>query len=158
MTSSRFFTSSEIAALCDAHPSTVEKWMKQGKMKTFQLPGGHRRATEEDVRAFLKEYNYPVPDPSPERQPVVLFAGHDSAALRTLTGQLGKGSHYAVRTVPSIYDALIVAGSEPPAVIVMDLDVTDLDANKLEPRKNDLRFAGVRRERLMSGNGYYVHC
>lgn len=45
-----------VAEKCHVTPDTIRRWVKAGHLKpTFVTPGGHRKFTEEDVEAFLRE-------------------------------------------------------------------------------------------------------
>jgi excisionase family DNA binding protein len=55
-------SSSNIARYCQVSRSTVLKWIKDGKLQAFKLPGGHYRVDREDFREFLKRYNIPIKD------------------------------------------------------------------------------------------------
>jgi len=51
---------SVIASYCLVSRSTVLRWIKDGKLSSLRLPGGHYRVTVEDFRDFLKRYNMPI--------------------------------------------------------------------------------------------------
>jgi excisionase family DNA binding protein len=58
---SRDFVSMEsIAGYCMVSPSTVRRWMKDGKLHAIQLPSGHYRVSVANFRDFLKQNNIPI--------------------------------------------------------------------------------------------------
>ena len=57
----RIFTSHEVASLVQVSPSSVLKWIEQGKLRAFRTPGGHRRVAREELLDFLRAHQLPVP-------------------------------------------------------------------------------------------------
>lgn len=57
----RLLTSHEAGWYIQVNPSSINKWVKEGKLKAFRTPGGHRRITVGDFIAFLEAYEMPVP-------------------------------------------------------------------------------------------------
>ena len=55
-------TSQDIATYCQVSKSTVLQWIKNGKLKAFNLPSGHYRIEKPDFREFLETWNMPVKD------------------------------------------------------------------------------------------------
>ena len=51
-------TSSNIIACCQVSKRTALQWIKDEKLKAFQLPGGHFRIDKEDFK-FDVELDYP---------------------------------------------------------------------------------------------------
>jgi excisionase family DNA binding protein len=48
------------AEYCQVSKSTVLKWIKDGKLQAFKLPGGHYRIDREDFRDFLERWDMPI--------------------------------------------------------------------------------------------------
>jgi excisionase family DNA binding protein len=44
----------EVAAKFNVNPRTVNRWVKQGRLKAFRTPGGHLRFGPEVIEAALK--------------------------------------------------------------------------------------------------------
>ena len=57
----RLLTSHEVASLVQVSPSSVLKWIEQGKLRAFRTPGGHRRVASDELVDFLRAYRLPVP-------------------------------------------------------------------------------------------------
>lgn len=56
-------TTYQIAELLQVHPGSVCKWTRDGKLRTFFTPGGHRRIRAADLAAFCTEHNMAIPAP-----------------------------------------------------------------------------------------------
>ncbi len=54
MTTKKWLTLREAAALLGVHPATLRAWADAGAIPSFRTPGGHRRFALEDVEAFLQ--------------------------------------------------------------------------------------------------------
>jgi excisionase family DNA binding protein len=50
-----YFTTNDIARMCNVTRQTAINWIKSRKLKANFTPGGHRRVLEEDLIAFFKE-------------------------------------------------------------------------------------------------------
>ena len=51
----RLYTLKEACLLLGLHPRTIQKWDKQGKIRTVRTPGGRRRIPESEIRRLQGE-------------------------------------------------------------------------------------------------------
>jgi excisionase family DNA binding protein len=51
--SSEVLTRNEVAALFKVHPQTVSRWVKEGVLPSWELPGGTKRFNRADMVAFM---------------------------------------------------------------------------------------------------------
>jgi excisionase family DNA binding protein len=51
----RWLTLKDASAFLGVHYTTVRNWADKGEIRVFRTPGGHRRFSVEDLRAFLEE-------------------------------------------------------------------------------------------------------
>jgi excisionase family DNA binding protein len=49
-----YLSSREVEALLGISRSTLDRWVKNGKLKFFRLPSGHRRFFRSEIEAILK--------------------------------------------------------------------------------------------------------
>jgi len=49
-----------IAEYCQVSKSTVIKWIKDEKLKSFRLPSGHYRIDWDDFKEFLEKHHMPL--------------------------------------------------------------------------------------------------
>lgn len=56
------FGSIEVSKFLNVAPSTVWKWVKEGKLKAYSTLGGHFRFPREGLVNIIKEHNLPMPD------------------------------------------------------------------------------------------------
>jgi excisionase family DNA binding protein len=50
-----WLTTTEAAERLGVHPKTVTIWAREGRLRAYLTPGGHRRFRPEDVGALLKQ-------------------------------------------------------------------------------------------------------
>jgi excisionase family DNA binding protein len=53
-TRERYLLTSEVAKILNAHPRTVGRWARQGKLPHMRTVGGHRRFPETPIRALAE--------------------------------------------------------------------------------------------------------
>jgi CheY-like chemotaxis protein len=58
---SQILSVGKIAKMSQVGRATVQRWIHDGKLKSFTLPSGHFRVHAENYILFLKEYNMPLP-------------------------------------------------------------------------------------------------
>jgi excisionase family DNA binding protein len=61
ITTDTTLTSHEAAALLQVNPSSIVKWIKDGRLHAYRTPGGHRRIRAADLVTFLIKHQMPVP-------------------------------------------------------------------------------------------------
>src|SRR5215471_2473330 len=61
MASKRIYTTYEVARLLHVSPRAVINWIEQNLLSSYRTPGGHRRIRREDLLAFLRKHQIPIP-------------------------------------------------------------------------------------------------
>lgn len=51
-----FYRVRDIAVFFGVHPTTVSRWVKEGKIKAVYTPGGHIRILKEHLDDYFKEH------------------------------------------------------------------------------------------------------
>lgn len=77
-----YLTSHEAGRLIQANPSSINKWIKEGRIASYRTPGGHRRIQAAAFVAFLTQYGMPVPDALADVQPAVAAPPPRAAAKK----------------------------------------------------------------------------
>src|SRR5437773_3543518 len=57
----QLLTSHQVGALLQVNPSSVKKWVNEGRIAAFRTPGGHRRIRVADLVEFLDVHKMPIP-------------------------------------------------------------------------------------------------
>jgi excisionase family DNA binding protein len=122
MSRKSFLTTFEISQLCEVNPTTVQNWVKEGKLKAFTTPGGHRRVRREDLVGFLKEFGMPLPAELREPHPYILIVDDESEVIDLLTMALRSGEEpLEVAGARGGVDALLLIGERKPDLLVLDI-------------------------------------
>jgi two-component system OmpR family response regulator len=53
-------TTGKAAEYCHVSQATIVNWIKDGRLKAYTTPGGHRRILQSDLVSFLEAQNMPV--------------------------------------------------------------------------------------------------
>ncbi len=122
-------TSHQAGSLIQVNPSSINKWVKEGRIPAFRTPGGHRRIRAGDLVAFLTTHNMPVPRTlTPASRVRVLIVDDDAKQLASLERVL---KPYAARIDVALctngIEALVKIGSFRPQMIVCDIYMPHLD-------------------------------
>jgi excisionase family DNA binding protein len=122
-------TSHQAGSLIQVNPSSINKWVKEGRIPAFRTPGGHRRIRAGDLVAFLNTHNMPVPRTlSPASRQRLLIVDDDAKQLASLERVLNP---YANRVEVALcnngIEALVKVGSFRPQMIVLDVYMPHLD-------------------------------
>ncbi len=122
-------TSHQAGSLIQVNPSSINKWVKEGRIPAFRTPGGHRRIRAGDLVAFLNTHNMPVPRTlSPASRQRLLIVDDDAKQLASLERVLKPyASRIDVALCNNGIEALVKVGSFRPHMIVLDVYMPHLD-------------------------------
>ncbi len=125
----RLLTSHEVGALLQVNPSSINKWVNEGRLQAFRTPGGHRRIRAADLVQFLDNHKMPIPRSlvgASKRR--LLIVDDDHSHLQGLQ-RLLKPHHDRVNVmlIDNGIDALVAVGSFKPHLIVLDIFMPELD-------------------------------
>lgn len=142
----RLLTSHEVGDLLQVNPSSVKKWVNDGRIAAFRTPGGHRRIRVADLLAFLDRHAMPIPRSlSAVSRRRLLVVDDDEMHLRALDRRLGPyKSRAEVELTQNGIDALLMVGSFQPHLIVLDVFMPELDGLevcrrlKMKPATNQI--------------------
>lgn len=121
MTAESLLTSYQVGTLLQVNPSSVNKWIKDGRMPAFRTPGGHRRIRAVDVVNFLNGHKMPIPEPllhAAQRR--LLVADDDAHTQESMRFALAPYEQLVrVVCVSNSVDALVQVGAMRPHVMVL---------------------------------------
>ena len=125
----RLLTSHEVGALLQVNPSSVKKWVNEGRIAAFRTPGGHRRIRVADLVDFLHRHAMPIPRPlAAASKRRLLIVDDDLMHLRALERRLKPyASRVQMEVTQNGIDALVMVGSFKPDLIVLDVFMPELD-------------------------------
>lgn len=141
----RLFTSHEVATLVQVSPSSVLKWIEQGKLKAYRTPGGHRRVASDELVGFLRAHQLPVPRELEEERVRLLVIDDEAPYLRALGGMLARAdARVEVELAESAMDGLLKVGLWRPQVVLLDTYMPGMDGVEVCKRlKQSEQTAGI---------------
>lgn len=123
-----FYTTGDIARLCQVTKRTVITWIDSGKLKGYRIPGGrHRRVAAPDLVAFMKGHGIPdLERHLPRRRILVVDDDPDFAGLLEDALQ----DRYDVVIARTALEAVSKLAGFEPDLVLLDVrlpDVSGLD-------------------------------
>ncbi len=124
----KLFTSTEAGKLLQMDPSSIVKWVNEGKLLSYRTPGGHRRIRAADLITFLRHHGMYVPPELNVAKPKILFVddeGHVLGAMKRAMKPYEDKVEFL--TAQSAVEALVRVGDERPDVLVLDVAMPQVD-------------------------------
>lgn len=118
MRGEKLLTASDLAALCEVDLKTIHNWVDRGRIAHFRTPGRHLRFRAADVAEFLRTWGYTVPRELARASARTVMVVGSKETMSHVTRSL-EGVPLKHATHP--YDALVLAGSDPSDVLLIDL-------------------------------------
>ena len=122
-------TSHQVGAILQVNPSSVNKWVKAGRIRAFRTPGGHHRIRAGDLVVFLRDHSMPVPrqlvHAAKKRVLVVDDEPKELKAMRRLFKPYAQ--RLELRLVQNGIDALVLLGDFKPSLVILDVIMPELD-------------------------------
>ncbi|HYE59914.1 MAG TPA: response regulator [Candidatus Kapabacteria bacterium] len=123
-------TSHQAGELMQVNPSSVNKWVEEGKIRAFRTPGGHRRIRVRDLIEFLDEYKMPIP---PQFKGMgrqrLLVVDNDPKQLGIVSRILKPFNEILlVEAVQNCIDGFVKVGAFKPHLIILDVSMPNLDS------------------------------
>lgn len=128
----KFYTTSDVAKICNVHRNTIIGSIRKGLLKIYRTPGGHARVAEDDLMAFCRERNLPI-NLRGSRNDKVLVVDDDPLLTRVIRVGLEK-HNYRVRIAENGYDAGFLTIDWKPDVMLLDIMLPDIQGDLVAAR------------------------
>ena len=146
-----YFTTFQVAKFLGVSPPTVVNWVNSGLLVAHRTPGGHRRMRAEDVVAFARAYDYPVPSNLAGPAPVaaslprrVMIVDDERDFAQTVGDYLQLKGGFEVEIANSGFSAGMLMARFRPSVVLMDIMMPDMDGFEvLRMLRSDPEMRGV---------------
>lgn len=120
-------TTGEIAKHCDVNLRTVIRWIDNGKLKGYKLPGrGNNRVRSEDFVSFLRQHQMPIPQEFQTQQHKILIVDDElqvAKAIQRVVNRMGLTNQIATDG----FQAGAMLGTFEPNLMTLDLSMPGLD-------------------------------
>jgi excisionase family DNA binding protein len=122
-------TTGQIASMCHVSHVAVWKWIKQGKLRAYRLPGGHYRIVPGALRAFMRETGMPIPAEllvhSTKR---ILVVDDEPTVVEIITRTLQRlGEEVELATAGDGFEAGLQVATFRPDLLILDLMMPHVD-------------------------------
>jgi len=145
-----YLTTFEISRICEVSPTTVQNWIREGKLKAHLTPGGHRRVLRADLTRFMREFGIPIPRGIAEAPPFILIVDDDRDMIELLTEALHSGDREVdVAGTQGGVEALLIIGERKPDLLILDVLMPGMNGievcRKLKesPHTGNLRIVAI---------------
>jgi excisionase family DNA binding protein len=125
----RSYSTHEISRMLSVDRTTVVRWIERGLIPAYRTPGKHRRVRRSDLIRFVATQNLDVPELLSSTVLIVSSSGNHTQRLSRAV-KAGFPAHSVVESDSGL-DALVKVGRHQPAVLVLDLGLTDVDVDAL---------------------------
>ena len=122
----RVLTTYQVARFCKVHHTTVINWVKEGILKAYTTPGGHRRIKKEDLLVFMKKYNIPMPELLMRKAKRVLVVEDDYDASEEYKEALS-GNGFELDFAADGFEAGVQVYRRNPDLILLDFRMPGMD-------------------------------
>ncbi|WP_032094918.1 MULTISPECIES: response regulator [unclassified Alteromonas] len=121
-------TSGEIASYCDVNLRTVIRWIENGKLKGFKLPGrGNNRVLVEDFIEFLERHDMPIPDSlKGDATPSILIVDDEMPVAKSIQ-RVARRAGFDSYIATGGFQAGIMLSQYEPKVMTLDLSMPGMD-------------------------------
>ena len=154
MPRARDLSTTEVAEICQVSVPTVLRWIDEGKLEGYVLPGRgkRRRVPRNKLAKFMKEHNLPMDRFEPVTLRRLLIVDDDKStitAVRELLDELGR---FEVESASSGFEAGAMTEKFQPHVILLDLRLPDIDGFRVcQQLKRDPATAHIK---IIAISGY----
>jgi excisionase family DNA binding protein len=144
----REFTVGQIAKILNVARSTVIYWIKDGRIKAYQTPGGNNRVTRENLSSFMYKYDIPIEYLNDFTRRRILIVSSDGPFRRELAARFEGSGDFDVYTCTSWFEAGMHTREASPNGIIVDIHTEDqgievCDALKKVPELKKTRVFAV---------------
>jgi len=124
-------TSYQVGALLQVNPSSINKWIEDGRIPAYRTPGGHRRIRATDLMTFLVAHKMPIPKglvPASAKARAVLAISDDPHVFAPLRQRPASELGVMVTFAADGLDGLMRVGMEAPDLVVLGPTKAPLDS------------------------------
>ena len=119
-------TTGQVAKYCGVNYRTVIRWIERGEMKAYQLPGrGDNRIEIEDLIAFLRKNQMPIPLELSGGLNKVLIVENDRAQAQTMAAALHQAGYETEIATYGFFAGAMIENYRP-SLVIFDLQTPGL--------------------------------
>ena len=126
---SKYIPVKVVAEYLDVSRQTVNKWIRDGKLKSCVLPSGQKKILRMDFLSYLKENNLPVdPDLVSQDQRKMVVIDDDDKIINLFQRYFQKiSSGWQIEYARDGMTGLLKIGVFRPDVVILDIEMPGMD-------------------------------
>lgn len=168
-----FFTTGDVARICDIAPKTVINYCESGKIASEKSPvTNYRRIPRQELLRFMKKFKVPLSRLEEMESWMILIVDDDAGFVQVLKKALrSSGRSLQLAAAADGYEALVEIGKRRPDVVILDIRMPKLDGYEVcralrgDPELRDLKICavsgvpeeGIKQRILQSGADLFVN-
>src|SRR5262245_16688140 len=121
------YTTHEVSRLLHVNPRSVINWIEQNLLPSYRTPGGHRRIRHDDLLAFLRKHQIPIPATLVDGRFGVLIVDDEDEIVELIKNFLERQGAYDISTASDGISALIEVGRTKPDLLILDIMIPGVD-------------------------------
>ena len=119
----QILTTGDIAKYCNVHSRTVIRWIENGSLKAYKLPGrGNNRVEADEFVRFLKAHNMPIPDQFQQNNTRILIVDDEREMAASINRALTRAG-YQTCIAKDGFQAGALLASFQPHLMTLDLNM-----------------------------------
>jgi excisionase family DNA binding protein len=126
-TAKTIYTTHEVSRLLHVNPRSVINWIEQNLLPSYRTPGGHRRIRHDDLLAFLRKHQIPIPASLVDGRFGVLIVDDEDEIVELIKSFLERQGSYDISTASDGISALIEVGRTKPDLLILDIMIPGVD-------------------------------
>lgn len=147
---SKYYTTSEVADICNVHRNTIIGAIRKGLLKIHRTPGGHARIAQEDLDDFCHRRSLPTTSLI-SRNNRVLILDPDARFASTLANAL-RDYEYQVEAARDPFQAGYLIGKFQPNAVLVEVEIGEMTGVSVcrsirsLPRLRDTAIIGISKD------------
>lgn len=143
----KYYTTSEVAKICNVHRNTIIGAIRKGLLKIHRTPGGHARVSQEDLDDFCHRRSLPTTSLI-SRNNRILLIDADAQFVGTVSKALSD-YEYQVEAARDPFMAGYLLGKFQPNVVLLELAIGDVKGESVcrsirsLPKQRDTAVVGI---------------
>ena len=137
----------EIAKRCHVTPTTVYRWIKDGKLRSFFTGGGHNRVLEDDLSELMKSLKILPDDEFLDGGPKMLIVEDNPVEKRLIARLLRTVFPKAdIHEAVDGYDAGFKTRALKPSLVIMDIrlpGINGINVCRIIKRDKELKHTKI---------------
>src|SRR5215471_5836333 len=126
-TNKSIYTTHDVSRLLHVNPRSVINWIEQNLLPSYRTPGGHRRIRREDLLAFLRKHQIPMPASLVEGKFSILVVDDEENIVDLLKTFFQRQGGYEISSASDGISALIEVGRAKPDLLILDIKIPGVD-------------------------------